>query len=174
MSALCVALIEWCLVSICSSVSCGFTPASKSIWGNASLEQRWIRASRHLLTEAGQRLDPTTVVWRGDHTLPVDEQGVKVLGTPLGHRDSGSISPQSRVKGGAPRDATREFEDARRCLGRLLGLVLPDAAWDLTALLLNLGGLERHSRKTCLQHSSPVGRTGWQWSRRDTGLYTSF
>ena len=43
-------------------------------------------------------------------------------------------------------DATREFaaqhdEDARRCLGRLLGLVLPDAAWNLATLPLNLGSL---------------------------------
>ena len=28
-----VALIEWCLFSICSNVSFGFTPASTSIWG---------------------------------------------------------------------------------------------------------------------------------------------
>ena len=26
-------------------------------------------------------------VWRGDLSLPVEEQGIRVLGTPLGHRE---------------------------------------------------------------------------------------
>ena len=30
------------------------------------------------------RSDPYAIVWRGDRTLPEDQQGVKVLGTPLG------------------------------------------------------------------------------------------
>ena len=29
--------------------------------------------------------DPTAIVWRGDQTLPCSQQGMKVLGTPLGH-----------------------------------------------------------------------------------------
>ena len=28
--------------------------------------------------------DPDAIVWRGDHTLPPEHQGVRVLGTPLG------------------------------------------------------------------------------------------
>ena len=30
-------------------------------------------------------VDPTATVWRGDPTLPVGLQGVKILGTPVGH-----------------------------------------------------------------------------------------
>ena len=37
------------------------------------------------LTEAAQRLDPEAIVWRGDVSLPPQEQGVMVLGTPMGH-----------------------------------------------------------------------------------------
>ena len=29
--------------------------------------------------------DPTAIVWRGDHALPSSEQGVRILGTPMGH-----------------------------------------------------------------------------------------
>ena len=36
------------------------------------------------LTEAAQRLDPEAIVWRGDVSLPPQEQGVMVLGTPMG------------------------------------------------------------------------------------------
>ena len=65
-------------------------------------------------------------------------------------------------------DASREFvaqhdEDARRCLGRLLGLVLPDAAVDLATLPLNLGVWVSGAQfEEDPQHSSPVGRTGWK------------
>ena len=31
-----------------------------------------------------RRNDPDAVVWKGDHTLPPDQQGLIVLGTPLG------------------------------------------------------------------------------------------
>ena len=41
----------------------------------------------HLLTAAARRVDPTAVVWRGDPTLPADQRGMKVLGTPLGHSE---------------------------------------------------------------------------------------
>ena len=36
------------------------------------------------LTEPAQRLDPEAIVWRGDVSLPPQEQGVMVLGTPMG------------------------------------------------------------------------------------------
>ena len=43
-------------------------------------------------------------------------------------------------------DATREFaahheEGVRRCLSRLLGVVLPDGAWNLATIPLSLGGM---------------------------------
>ena len=31
--------------------------------------------------------DPEAMVWRGDVSLPTADQGVRILGTPLGHRD---------------------------------------------------------------------------------------
>ena len=35
--------------------------------------------------EAARVADPNAVVWKGDQTLPTDQQGVVVLGAPLGH-----------------------------------------------------------------------------------------
>ena len=37
------------------------------------------------LTAVARLADPTAIVWRGDLGLPPEEQGVKILGTPLGH-----------------------------------------------------------------------------------------
>ena len=37
------------------------------------------------LTAAARVADPTAIVWRGDFGLPLEEQGVKIFGTPLGH-----------------------------------------------------------------------------------------
>ena len=31
--------------------------------------------------------DPEAIVWRGDTALPSEDQGVRILGTPLGHPD---------------------------------------------------------------------------------------
>ena len=38
--------------------------------------------------EAARVADPNAVVWKGDQTLPTDQQGVVVLGAPLGHHTS--------------------------------------------------------------------------------------
>ena len=38
-----------------------------------------------MLTVAARRSDPSAVVWKGDPSLPVSEQGLRILGTPLGH-----------------------------------------------------------------------------------------
>ena len=53
------------------------------IWNKAGEEPRGWRA----LTAAAPLLDPEAVVWRGGRSLPPSAQGVKVLGTPLGHPD---------------------------------------------------------------------------------------
>ena len=37
------------------------------------------------LTAAARVAGPSAIVWRGDPHLPPEEQGVKILGTPLGH-----------------------------------------------------------------------------------------
>ena len=61
------------------------------VWNRGGFEPPGCR----LLTEVARRVDPAAVVWRGDHTLPVDEQGVKVLERPLGHREF--VEAQLRV-----------------------------------------------------------------------------
>ena len=38
-----------------------------------------------MLTAAARVANPTAIVWREDLELPPEEQGVKILGTPLGH-----------------------------------------------------------------------------------------
>ena len=134
----------------------------------------------HLLTAAARRVDPTAVVWRGDPTLPADQRGMKVLGTPLGHSEyvdaqlrhitaehqilldriphvsdlqcawllllfCAASRPNYVLRVLHP-DATREFaahheKGVRRCLSRLLGVVLPDGAWNLATIPLSLGGM---------------------------------
>ena len=37
------------------------------------------------LQRATVAVSPTAIVWRGDHTLPTDQQGLKVFGVPVGH-----------------------------------------------------------------------------------------
>ena len=39
------------------------------------------------IIEAGRRAHPPVTVWRGDLPLPAEEQGIRVLGTPSGHRE---------------------------------------------------------------------------------------
>ena len=48
------------------------------------------------LQAAAAVVDQSAVVWRGDHTLPVSSQGVKILGSPVGH--PGYVSAQLQVK----------------------------------------------------------------------------
>ena len=52
--------------------------------------QLWNRPGRvptgaQALTAAARRSDPDAIVWRGDTTLPPEDQGMTILGTPLGH-----------------------------------------------------------------------------------------
>ena len=39
------------------------------------------------LTAAARISDPDATVWCGDQALPTSEQGIRILGTPLGHPD---------------------------------------------------------------------------------------
>ena len=41
---------------------------------------------QHIL-QAGREMTPPVIVWRGDHMLPDHQQGIVVLGTPLGHEE---------------------------------------------------------------------------------------
>ena len=48
------------------------------------------------LQAAAAVVDQSSLVWRGDHTIPVSSQGVKILGSPVGH--PGYVSAQLQVK----------------------------------------------------------------------------
>ena len=47
---------------------------------------------------AAQAFDPTVVVWRRDATLSTEDQGVTILGTPLGHWDFVEASLQAKSR----------------------------------------------------------------------------
>ena len=51
------------------------------LWNKAGVTP----AGSEILTAAAKVANPTAIVWRGDLELPPEEQGVKILGTPLGH-----------------------------------------------------------------------------------------
>ena len=51
------------------------------LWNKGGVEPTEVEA----LTAAARVSDPTAIVWRGDPALPPSEQGVRILGTPLGH-----------------------------------------------------------------------------------------
>ena len=55
---------------------------------NKGVEQEWGFPSACVaLQSAAESVCPTAIVWRGDSELLTHQQGVKVLGTPLGHPD---------------------------------------------------------------------------------------
>ena len=54
------------------------------LWNRGGEPPRGWRA----VTAAARQVDPDAIVWRGDPELPPSEQGVKVLGTPLGHLEN--------------------------------------------------------------------------------------
>ena len=51
------------------------------VWNRGGVEPEGIEE----LTRMARRVRPDVVVWRGDQNLPPSEQGLKVLGVPLGH-----------------------------------------------------------------------------------------
>ena len=53
------------------------------VWNRARVPPTGLDA----MTAAARTADPTTIVWRGDPSLPSSKQGMKILGTPLGHPD---------------------------------------------------------------------------------------
>ena len=50
---------------------------------------------QHIL-QAGRQLNLSVIVWRGDSVLPPEQQGVTILGTPLGHVEF--VKAHMRVK----------------------------------------------------------------------------
>ena len=53
-------------------------------------------AMADMLTVVAKRRSPEAVVWRGDQGLPKSEQGMNVLGVPVGHKEF--IKAQLRMK----------------------------------------------------------------------------
>ena len=49
------------------------------------------------ISRAARALNPDAVVWRGDHRLPVVQQGVVVLGSPVGHDEFIKAKLMSKV-----------------------------------------------------------------------------
>ena len=54
------------------------------VWNRGGIEPSGVEA----MTRAAQAVKPDAVVWRGNPMLPVTQQGLKVLGIPLGTRRS--------------------------------------------------------------------------------------
>ena len=50
-----------------------------------------------VLEDAARRDDPEAVVWKGNPELPHSQQGIKILGTPVGRREFGEHELESRA-----------------------------------------------------------------------------
>ena len=50
-------------------------------------EEVWLPLGIEVLQAVARVNDPDAIVWRGDPTLRGEDQGVRILGTPLGHPD---------------------------------------------------------------------------------------
>ena len=64
--------------------TCGHIPSRGEDEG---VEPQWCVPARLRHNAARSSSCPTAVVWRGDHEIPTHQQGLKVLGVPLGHPD---------------------------------------------------------------------------------------
>ena len=71
------------------SVHCGKT----QLWNRSGTTPRGCED----LARAAGALNPDAVVWRGDHRLPVVQQGVVVLGSPVGHDEFIKAKLMSKV-----------------------------------------------------------------------------
>ena len=127
------------------------------------------------------RSDPEAIVWRGDRTLPEDQQGVKVLGTPLGSPEfvrarflELSASHQRLVdKIPFVSDLQRAWllfffcaardTAMRRWVETLLDVRMDDQAWNVGILPLSLGGL--------VLRSAVRGGSAAYWSSWADGLH---
>ena len=77
-------------------VSDVYTSLQQELWRHSRIEvhqgktQLWNRdgvmpSGCEAMTIAARAPDENAIVWRGDHELPPVQQGVKLLGIPLGH-----------------------------------------------------------------------------------------
>ena len=51
------------------------------VWNRGGIEPSGVEA----MTRVAQAVKPDAVVWRGNPMLPATQQGLKVLGIPIGH-----------------------------------------------------------------------------------------
>ena len=68
--------------------------AVKELWQHCRLSlnngktRLWNRAGLFLRhCEAARLVDPDAVVWKGDPDLPLSQQGIKILGVPVGRKE---------------------------------------------------------------------------------------
>ena len=127
------------------------------VWNREGLAPRGI----DVMQAVARIHDPDAIVWRGDVSLPTVDQGVQLLGTPLGHPDFvraqlASLStvhdrllqqvptiPDLRCELSAT-FAAHHDASLRRCLSRLLGVDQSSVYWDLASLPLSLGCAAQH------------------------------
>ena len=116
---------------------------------HAGKTQIWNKSGRctpgcESIFEAARVADPKTVVWKGDQTLPTDQQGVVVLGAPLGH----AHFMISSARGFCccvvlPRGPTISFRWCNQ-LGRAIRCCSHDEnVWNCTQELLDIEGTVR-------------------------------
>ena len=126
-------LVDVHVVTTPPRVADSYAHLDRALWEHAGIRtQIFNRAGvfppgcQHIL-RAGRQLTPPVVVWRGDSALPSDQQGVTILGTPLGHVDF--VRAQLRAK----------IEEHRLLLDRVEAVPDLQCAW----LILSFCGATR-------------------------------
>ena len=149
MSTQCVALIECCTFSICSS------DVSKSMWGKhkSGTEVDSNLPVAGLQQSCGEAITLSPLTSNASGTQSVRGSSIaitaehQVLLNRIPHVMDLQCTRSLILPNYTREFATQHDEDVRHCLGRLLGVVFLDAAWNLATLPLNLGA---YSRKTDL------------------------
>ena len=90
-------------------------PGKTKIWSAAGVKP----AGCDVLQQIAEMFDPTATVWRGSD-LPTCQQGMKILGTPLGHPDFVRASLESQ---NAPPEVFGQNPSAAGCSWLLLSIV---------------------------------------------------
>ena len=94
------------------------------VWNRGQVEP----ANIDVLQFAARTVDPEAIVWRGSANLPTTEQGVVILGTPLGHVDF--VQEHLRAK----------INSHRTLLERIPSVVDLQAAWLILLFCAFLSG----------------------------------
>ena len=135
-------LTAWPMCTLCCTES---TPGFRSVTGKPKSGTGQARnPGWRALTAAARLVDPEAVVWRGDPSSPPSTQGVKVLGTPLGHPDFVRAHLRSSTEARVLMQRIPSIPDLQGawllllfCAGsrahNLLRVVPPDLAFDFAA-----------------------------------------